>query len=125
MADDISCDKYAPRSFAHATSGMSGTFGNISPGHSYTGSPPRTRDKFLVDFESVTYKPYGTKAYLAGYHKHKFNGVLNGNYLTAETNFPAEHDADTFIPGSDKGWLSGDHSFMPKLLNQYIGDLNN
>ena len=80
-ADDISNDRYAPRAFAHAASGLSGTFGNCSPGHSFVGAPPRTRDKFLVDFESVKYSPYTL-------------GMAN------------KHDADALITDSRGGWLS-------------------
>jgi hypothetical protein len=79
--DDISNDRYAPRAFNHACVGLSGTFGNCSPGASFVGSPPRTRDKFVVDFESVKYRPYTL-------------GMAD------------QHDADAVIKGSDHGWLS-------------------
>ena len=50
-------------------------------GGSFVGSPPRTRDKYLINFESVKYTPY-----------------------TLGT--PNKHDADAMIKGSRNGWLS-------------------
>ena len=43
---DLMNDKFAPRAFADYTRDLSSTFQQCSSGGSYTGSPPRTRDKF-------------------------------------------------------------------------------
>ena len=81
LLDDISNDRYAPRAFNHAAAGLSGTFGNCSPGYSFTGSPPRTRDKFVVGYDTLVYTPH-------------------------KVGMPDKHDADAVVKGSRGGWLN-------------------
>ena len=81
LLDDISNDRYAPRAFNHAAAGLSGTFGNCSPGCSFTGSPPRTRDKFVVGYDTRVYTPH-------------------------TVGMPDKHDADAVVKGSRGGWLN-------------------
>lgn len=54
---DLVNDKYAPRAFAYHTRGLSSTFASPVAGGSFTGSPPRTRDKFIVTQTDVVYHP--------------------------------------------------------------------
>ena len=56
---DLINDKYAPRAFAYHTRGMSSTFASPVHGGSFAGSPPRTRDKFIVTQTDVVCKSSG------------------------------------------------------------------
>ena len=55
---DLMTDKYAPRAFADYTANMSSTFQQVAPKGSYIGSPPRSRDKYIITREKMTFKPY-------------------------------------------------------------------
>ena len=57
MEFDLLTDQYAPRAFADYSSNLSGTFQQVAPKGSYVGSPPRSRDKFVITHDKVIYKP--------------------------------------------------------------------
>ena len=56
--NDLMRDKYAPRAFADYSSGMSGTFQQVCTKGSYVGSPPRSRDKYVITYDKIIYQPY-------------------------------------------------------------------
>ena len=56
--NDLLTDKFAPRAFADYASGLSSTFQSSTPGGSFVGSPPRSRDKYIITYDKIKYKPY-------------------------------------------------------------------